>query len=114
INWGLNTDLIIPGDYDGDGMDDIAIGRNQGGQRTWYILERDGGTQFGIPFGLGTDFLVPGDYDGDGSTDIAVFRADAGDPDNNFHYVLRSSDGMVSAFEWGQSGDYPNANWQVH
>lgn len=113
IDWGLNTDLIIPGDYDGDGKSDIAVARNESGQRVWYILERDGGTSV-VPWGLSTDFLTPGDYDGDGSTDIGVFRPDAGDPDNNFFFVLRSSDLNLETFEWGLGVDYPLANYQVH
>ena len=115
VNWGNNTDLIAPGDYDGDGTSDYAIARNQAGQRTWYVLSSDASTilYYAVPFGLGTDTLTPGDYDGDGSQDIGVFRPDA-DPDQNFFYSLRSSDLGVTSFEWGQQGDYPVANWQVH
>lgn len=114
INWGLNTDLILPGDYDGDGKSDFAVGRNDAGQRDWYILTRTGAIpHFGSPFGLSTDFITPADYDGDGKTDLSVFRPNAGDPDANFFYVLKSSDSSLLTYEWGNSGDYPPANSKV-
>ncbi len=112
IQWGLANDLVVPGDFDGDGKSDFAVGRNQSGQRVWYVLERDGGVIYGVQFGLNSDFITPGDYDGDGKTDISVFRPDA-NPNNNLFYTLRSSDQGLSVFEFGIDGDYPLANWQV-
>jgi len=44
------------------------------------------------------------DFDGDGISDIAVFRAEEGN-----WFVLRSSDGEFSAFNFGMSGDIPVA-----
>ncbi|MCO6510234.1 MAG: VCBS repeat-containing protein, partial [Aridibacter famidurans] len=110
VPWGLNTDLIAPGDYDGDGQNDFAVGRNQGGQRVWYILLRTGGT-LGAQWGLGSDFMAPGDYDGDGSTDVAVYRGSEGN-----WYILNSGSGTASGYDWGEAGnaDYPLSNWQVH
>lgn len=35
IQWSLSTDVLVPADYDGDGLTDIAVYR--GG--TWFIYE---------------------------------------------------------------------------
>ena len=116
INWGLFSDTIVPGDFDGDRKADFMLTRNQNGSLAWYLLTRTGGGTGASPhiWGLAdSDFEVPGDYDGDGKTDIAVWRADA-DPDMNYYFVRRSTNGKMLSFEWGQYGDFPVQNWYVH
>jgi hypothetical protein len=119
VHYGLSADFVLPGDYDGDGRDDIAISRNinfgSGTFKYFYIRESDGGGTPQTPqqWGISGDFICQGDYDGDGKTDLAVWRANA-DPLQNFFYVRRSSNGSLLALEWGQSGDYPVNNWNVH
>lgn len=114
--FGSPTDFIAPGDYDGDSLDDIAIVRAEAGQWKWYLRPSATGAVSVAPyaiFGLSsTDFIVQGDYDGDGATDVAVWRPNA-DPTQNFFYWLGSNSGL-DFFEWGQQGDYPVANWNVH
>ena len=107
-SFGLDTDLIAPGDYDGDGMNDYTVVRNESGQLVWYSLLSSGGFTF-TPWGLSTDFLTPGDYDGDGKTDPSVWRPSEG----NF-YSFKSSDGTFEGLHWGLTNDYPAANAQVH
>jgi subtilisin-like proprotein convertase family protein len=113
--WGTSSDLILPGDYDGDGKTDLAVARGSGGQIIWSVKMSGGGADlFGVPWGLSaSDFPTQGDYDGDGKTDIAVWRPNA-DTSQNFFYVRRSIDGALSASEWGQQGDYPVANFNSH
>jgi hypothetical protein len=115
INWGTASDLILPGDYDGDGRSDFTVRRDAGGNLHYYIMERDGGGTGANPivFGVTGDVNVPGDYDGDGRTDIAIWRENA-DPNQNFFWVLRSSNGAINTFEWGQENDVAVANWLVH
>lgn len=115
INWGLTDDAIVPGDYDGDGRRDFCVVRVAGGSGNFYILERDGGGTGASPIIFGTeatDFLAPGDYDGDGRADIAIWRESA-NPDQNFFYVRRSSDGGLTVFEWGQQNDLPVGEWNI-
>lgn len=113
--FGAPTDVIVPGDYDGDNKTDIAIVRGGGGDITWfYEPSTQLGTFHGGRFGLSAaDTPVQGDYDGDGRTDFAVFRPNT-DPAQNFFYVRKSVDGSLLANEWGQNGDYPAANYNYH
>lgn len=119
IQWGLPNDKAMPGDYDGDGRIDLAVWRPS--NAVWYILysslnyDKSSAReqQFGLPevcishpnFTSCTvyrDFPVQGDFDGDGKLDIAVYRQLTG-----VWFVLRSSDGVVSATQWGLPQDVP-------
>jgi hypothetical protein len=113
VNWGLDTDFLIPGDYDGDGMSDFCIRRTVSGARQHWILERDGGQQSSVIWGITGDVSAPGDYDGDGKTDLAIWRPNA-DPTQNFFWVRNSNGGSVTQFEWGSQNDFAVAGWAVH
>ncbi len=119
INWGRNSDLIVPGDYDGDGKYDFCVSRTEtiGGVpgRSYYILERDGGGTGISPirWGIAGDVRTPGDYDGDGKTDIAIWRSSVTVSESRY-YVRRSSDGALQQFQWGQAGDFAVPAWIVH
>lgn len=63
--------VIASGDYNGDGISDIAIFRQDIG--LWAIRGL-GNTYFGRLF----DIPASGDYDGDGIADVAVFRPSTG------------------------------------
>jgi hypothetical protein len=120
VNWGLSSDFIIPGDYDGDGKSDFCVMRLNdpvAGARTFYFMTRNGGGGQ-VRWGVSGDIPVPGDYDGDGKTDIAIWRGNP-DPNQNYFWILRSSDGNVNVTEWGACPnalhcDDPVANWAVH
>lgn len=109
--WGLSTDIVTPGDYDGDGQQDAAVWRPENG--IWYILKSSNGLPLIIEWGKNTagglpDIPVQADFDGDNITDVAVWR-----PDNGFWYVLKSSAGFdqtqPAIFCWGRLGDVPVA-----
>ncbi len=109
IQWGTDGDQSLARDYDGDGKTDPAVYR-RGATATapvfWYYRESStGGTlrdfQFGVT-GNGTtnyDVPVPGDYDGDGKFDLALYRF--GNAPANTFIVRRSSDGVVTYFQYG-------------
>jgi hypothetical protein len=96
--WGLNTDTLVPGDYDGDGNADVAVWRNG----IWHIRRSSDGTTYGSSWGVAGDIPVPCDYDMDGITDLAVFRPSTGD-----WFVMQSSNGVVFGVHWGANGDIP-------
>lgn len=115
VQFGTATDIIVPGDYDGDGKTDLAVTRGSGGAILWFVEPSTAlGTFNTFNFGISAaDFRAQGDYDGDGKTDIAVWRPNA-DPTQNFFFVRKSTNGALLANEWGQNSDYPVANYNQH
>jgi spore coat protein A len=102
--WGAAyapyNDLVVSGDYDGDGKTDVAIWR--GSEGAWYIWESLGAALRTVTLGVAGDVPVAADYDGDGKVDVAVWQASTGT------WTVKSSrDGAETATAFGQSGDTP-------
>lgn len=103
--FGLKGDTLVPGDYNGNGIDELAIYR----AGSWYVLNESDQVSL-VSWGLPGDIPVPADYDGDGKTDYAVFR-----PADGTWWILYSgyAQGYASnyygTFQWGLSGDVPLA-----
>lgn len=112
VKWGTPTDVLTPGDYDGDGVTDAAVWRAETG--VWYIFQSSDGSAMYVKWGMTVihptgglpDVPVPADYDGDGTTDIAVWRPDTGE-----WFVLYSSKKFdqqkAGIYRWGTLGDVP-------
>jgi hypothetical protein len=104
--FGTSNDFQAPGDYDGDGVFDVAVQRitlNTNNPAFFYYNGSSSGF-VGVQWGLSNDFAVPGDYDGDGKTDIAVVR----DANGSLNWYIRSSGGTTPgallAYAWGIGG----------
>ena len=114
VVFGTPTDIICPGDYDGDGKTDIMTVKGVSGQLQWQYLSSLNGSINFYTFGVSaTDFPTQGDYDGDGKTDISVWRPSATPGQSNF-YSYKTTNGAVTIFQLGASGDYPVARWNGH
>jgi uncharacterized repeat protein (TIGR02543 family) len=93
VQFGLPGDIPLSGDFDGDGIPDIAIYRPSTGE--WFVPGQPA-RQWGWP----GDIPVPADYNGDGITDIAVFRQSG--PSAQW-FIAGDSAPRV----WGLRGDVP-------
>jgi hypothetical protein len=108
-----NTSAGVINDYDGDGRTDFIIRRliGTGAQIPWYIdRSRDGffATTWGFDYDFFADHITDrqalGDFDGDGKWDITVTRDGTSHP-SMIWYVRNSSDGSMTARQWGITGD---------
>lgn len=99
VALGTASDTPVPGDYDGDGIEDVAVYTPTTGR--WTIKRSsDGGTTV-VNHG-GPNFIpMPADYDGDGLTDIAVFF------NGGVWSILRSTDGGNTVVAHGGPGWRP-------
>lgn len=107
LDWGLGTDIATPGDYDGDGKDDVAVWRSGAATvASFYILQSATNTLRQEAFGqTGDNPTVVGDYDGDGKDDLAVYRAGAAGQQSTWYYRT-TPNGAVTYVPWGIGGDF--------
>lgn len=100
FQFGIATDTVLTGDYDGDTRSDAVAYRPSTG--TWYIRMSGDQSVRIVNFGIAEDIPMRADIDGDGMDDISVYR-----PSTGTWYALLSSNGSFWAYNYGLPGDIP-------
>jgi hypothetical protein len=73
VAWGGKPgDILLPGDYDGDGYDELGIW--QPDSNTWWVRNLPSGPNLRSDFGTATGIPLPADYDNDGKIDLAYWE----------------------------------------
>jgi hypothetical protein len=112
VQWGQRNDVLVPGDYDGDGKTDLAVNRTDAcicffeTANTWYIRRSSDNGFLSRQFGRnGFSFAtpVPADYDGDGKTDFAFYDSQDYIPSPGYFRIVQSSTNSVVIRQWGLS-----------
>ena len=107
--WGdANRDFPAPGDYDGDGINDLAYyraGATAGAQSEYWIIQSSNNAVRYFAWGLNGDQTVQRDYDGDGITDVAIFRRGATAASQATWYIRESSTGNARVEGFGTTGN---------
>ena len=97
---GIQGDIPVPGDYDGDERADLAIFRPAEGG--WYVRNSADASVASVSYGQNGDIPTPGDFDGDGRTDTAVYRPSVGT-----WYVHNSQANTDTLLTYGVGTDVP-------
>lgn len=116
---------IEDGDYDGDGVGDMAVYYAKKGE--WYVRNSLSGSIKIQTYGARTAQPVPGDYDGDGKADMCLYEGHMGS-----WFLLGSQVGPTRSAGWGaneyepMAGDFdgdgrndfavyhpPSGNWTI-
>lgn len=103
-SFGIENDVLVPADYDGDRKTDFAVWRLEstpdGVRGIWYVENSSNNTVSATGWGDPGDIPVPGDYDGDGKANLTVWRQGA--------FLVRTPNGVGSfPIYLGGSGDLP-------
>lgn len=112
FDFGLAGDIVVVGDWNADGADDLGVGRPNGSGGLTFFLDSNGNRGFDgsdavFDFGLEGDIIVVGDWNGDGIDDLGVARPNGSgglvfslDANGN-----RGFDASDSVFNYGLVGD---------
>ena len=122
FTFGLDTDIPVIGDFNGDGRADVSAVRAGGGTFTWYVHDADAGPN---PYPLhpgtgagqsvdhtytfGSDVAIPvvGDWDNDGDDNLGVVEDTGAIPANPADWSLDTNfgGGAEITLEYGIEND---------
>jgi murein DD-endopeptidase MepM/ murein hydrolase activator NlpD/uncharacterized protein YgiM (DUF1202 family) len=109
FDYGLPEDVVLVGDWDGDGKDTLAVRRGS----TYYLTNgtTGGDAEVVLTYGRPGDVVLVGDWDGDGKDSLAVRRGKqylltngttGGQADTTFFYGR--ADDVVLVGDWDGDG----------
>ncbi len=114
VSFGFQPETIpITGDWDGDGIDTIALYETSTSIFYFRNANGTGPADFAFEFGRAGDYPIAGDWDGDGKDSIGTYTAQGkrfrlrnelseGSPDHNFQFGPRRL--QVIAGDWDGDG----------
>ena len=124
FQFGFPTDTPVAGDFNGDGIDDVAVTRDEGGTYRWFIHNADSpGAPYptspspptiSVPvddqylFGSSAAIPVVGDWDNDGDDNAGVVEDTGAVPLNPADWSLDTTDDGSAAeitLEYGLEND---------
>ena len=114
LQFGIDGDIPVVGDWNGDGKSDFGAVRNVGGLAWWYFdsngnRQWDSGIDQSLQFGIAGDIPVVGDWNGDGMSDFGAVRFVDGyawwyfDSNGNRQW----DPGIDQSLQFGIEGDIP-------
>lgn len=117
--WSAMNALLLPGDWNGDGHDDLVGRRRSDGSMWLYRGSRFGTLGGGVPLGHGwsafRQLVAVGDWSGDGRPDLMGVRSDgtlwlfAGDGAGGFRSSVQIGRGwygdVIGVGDWGGDGE---------
>jgi hypothetical protein len=101
LNWGFSGVTPVMGDFNADGIADLAVYDAPRGN--WYIRALGGPVlAYGLNWGFSGCTPLSGDYDGDGEHDLAVYYQPSG-----MWYIRGLDHAIASGTGWGYSAASP-------
>ena len=100
FTFGDEGDIPLSGDWDGDGVDGIAMYRPSTGEFFWRNALSTGAADGSRFFGDIGDNPIAGDWDGDGDDEFGVQRG-----------ATWYLEGIAGSFEFGEAGWFPVAGF---
>lgn len=116
VPWGLRGDFPSQsGDYDGDGKDDFAVVREEGANKSHYILPSGGGNFRRVVFGLASDIGLTGgaDFTGDRRDEVVAIRFNEANGQLTYFAGDSAPGNQVFAEQWGTADGYEAAVFGV-